>query len=98
MTAVQGQLHLSMSINLALTSVPCFSHYNDFRHQSDLEERDKHLNKLLKLKPLCKNSTIYHVIFQFFFFNKSAKMSTILCFSVNMGCCVYINEKKKELK
>ncbi len=22
-------------------------------------------------------------------------MSTILCFSVNMGCCVYINEKKK---
>ncbi len=21
-------------------------------------------------------------------------MSTILCFSVNMGCCVYINEKK----
>ncbi len=35
------------------------------------------------------------MIFQFFFFNKSAKMSTILCFSVNMGCCVYINEKKK---
>ncbi len=34
------------------------------------------------------------VIFQFFFFNKSAKMSTILCFSVNMGCCVYINEEK----
>ncbi len=29
------------------------------------------------------------MIFQFFFFNKSAKMSTILCFSVNMGCCVY---------
>ncbi len=29
-----------------------------------------------------------HVIFQFFFFNKSSKMSTILCFSVNMGCCV----------
>ncbi len=22
-------------------------------------------------------------------------MSTILCFSVNMGCCVYINEDKK---
>ncbi len=22
-------------------------------------------------------------------------MSTILCFSVNMGCCVYINEKQK---
>ncbi len=22
-------------------------------------------------------------------------MSTILCFSVNMGCCVYINEEKK---
>ncbi len=22
-------------------------------------------------------------------------MSTILCFSVNMGCCVYINERKK---
>ncbi len=22
-------------------------------------------------------------------------MSTILCFSVNMGCCVYINEGKK---
>jgi len=21
-------------------------------------------------------------------------MSTILCFSVNMGCCVYINEEK----
>ncbi len=39
-----------------------------------------------------------HVIFQFFFFNKSAKMSTILCFSVNMGCCVYINEEKNELK
>ncbi len=36
------------------------------------------------------------MIFQFFFFNKSAKMSTILCFSVNMGCCVYINEKKKK--
>ncbi len=35
------------------------------------------------------------MIFQFFFFNKSAKMSTILCFSVNMGCCVYINEEKK---
>ncbi len=35
------------------------------------------------------------VIFQFFFFNKSAKMSTILCFYVNMGCCVYINEEKK---
>ncbi len=34
------------------------------------------------------------MIFQFFFFNKSAKMSTILCFSVNMGCCVYINEEK----
>ncbi len=33
-----------------------------------------------------------------FLFNKSAKMSTILCFSVNMGCCVYINEEKKELK
>ncbi len=30
-----------------------------------------------------------------FLFNKSAKMSTILCFSVNMGCCVYINEEKK---
>ncbi len=41
---------------------------------------------------------VYHVIFQFFFFNKSAKMSTILCFSVNMGCCVYINEEKNELK
>ncbi len=39
-----------------------------------------------------------HVIFQFFFFNKSAKMSTILCFSVNMGCYVYINEEKNELK
>ncbi len=39
-----------------------------------------------------------HVIFQFFFFNKSANMSTILCFSVNMGCCVYINEEKNELK
>ncbi len=38
------------------------------------------------------------MIFQFFFFNKSAKMSTILCFSVNMGCCVYINEGKNELK
>ncbi len=37
-----------------------------------------------------------HVIFQFFFFNKSAKMSTILCFSVNMECCVYINEGKNE--
>ncbi len=22
-------------------------------------------------------------------------MSTIMCFSVNMGCCVYINEGKK---
>ncbi len=66
MTAVQGQLHLSMSINLALTSVPCFSHHNDFRHQSDLEERDKHLNKLLKLKPLCKNSTIFVLTFLFF--------------------------------
>ncbi len=43
-------------------------------------------------------NTYDHVIFQFFFFNKSAKMSTILCFSVNMGCCVYINEKKNELK
>ncbi len=40
---------------------------------------------------------INHVIFQFFFFNKSAKMSTILCFSVNMGCCVYIEEKKMNL-
>ncbi len=37
------------------------------------------------------------MIFKFFFFNKSAKMSTILCFSVNMGCCVYINEEKNEL-
>ncbi len=35
------------------------------------------------------------MIFQFFFFNKSAKMSTILCFSVNMGCCVYIEEKNE---
>ncbi len=34
------------------------------------------------------------MIFQFFFFNKSAKMSTIQCFSVSMGCCVYINEEK----
>ncbi len=25
-------------------------------------------------------------------------MSTILCFSVNMGCCVYINEEKKWTK
>ncbi len=25
-------------------------------------------------------------------------MLTILCFSVNMGCCVYINEEKNELK
>ncbi len=41
-------------------------------------------------------NTSNHVIFQFFFFNKSAKMSTILCFSVNMGCCVY-NEEKNEL-
>ncbi len=24
-------------------------------------------------------------------------MSTILCFSVNMGCCVYIEEKKMNL-
>ncbi len=24
-------------------------------------------------------------------------MSTILCFSVNMGCCVYINEEKMNL-
>jgi len=24
-------------------------------------------------------------------------MSTILCFSVNMWCCVYINEEKNEL-
>ncbi len=54
MTAVQGQLHLSLSISLALTSVPCFSHNPDFRHQSDLEERDKHLYKRLKLKPQCK--------------------------------------------
>ncbi len=38
-----------------------------------------------------------HVIFQVFFFNKSEKMTTILCFSVNMGCCVYINEEKNEL-
>ncbi len=37
------------------------------------------------------------MIFQFFFFNKSAKMSTILFFSVNMGFCVYINEEKKNL-
>ncbi len=35
------------------------------------------------------------MIFQFLFLNKSVKMSTILCFSVNMGCCVYINEEKK---
>jgi len=35
------------------------------------------------------------VIFQFFLFNKSAKMSTVLCFSVNMGRCVYNNEGKK---
>ncbi len=35
------------------------------------------------------------MIFQFFFFNKSAKMPTLLCFSVNMGCCVYIKEEKK---
>ena len=38
------------------------------------------------------------VMFQFFFLNKSAKISTISCFSVNMGCCVYINEEKNELK
>ncbi len=25
-------------------------------------------------------------------------MSTILCFSVNMGCCVYINEEKNDFK
>ncbi len=24
-------------------------------------------------------------------------MSTILCFSVNMGCCVYINEEKMNI-
>ncbi len=24
-------------------------------------------------------------------------MSTILCFSVNMGCCVYINDEKNNL-
>ncbi len=33
------------------------------------------------------------MIFQFFLFYKSAKMSTILFFSINMGCCVYINEE-----
>jgi len=36
------------------------------------------------------------VIFQFFFFNKCAEMSTILCFSVKMVCCVYNNEGKNE--
>ncbi len=35
------------------------------------------------------------MIFQFLFSYKYAKMSTILCFSVNMGCCVYINEEEK---
>ena len=38
-------------------------------------------------------NTYDHVIFQFFFFNKFAKMSTFLFFSVKMGCWVYINEK-----
>ncbi len=46
-------------------------------------------------KTIILDAINHHVIFQFFFFNKSAKMSTILCFSVNMGCCVYINEEKK---
>ena len=35
-------------------------------------------------------NTYDHVIFQFFFFNKFAKIST---FPVKMGCWVYINEK-----
>ena len=42
-------------------------------------------------------NTYDHVIFQFFFFNKFAKISTFLFFSVKMGCCVYINEKWNEL-
>ena len=38
-------------------------------------------------------NTYDHVIFQFFFFNKFAKISTFLFFSVKIGCWVYINEK-----
>lgn len=36
----------------------------------------------------------WYYTFQFFFFNESAQMSTILCFSTNMGCCVYVNKEK----
>ena len=38
-------------------------------------------------------NTYDRVIFQFFFFNKFAKISTFQFFSVKMGCWVYINEK-----
>ena len=38
-----------------------------------------------------------HVIFQFFFLNNLAKISTFLFDSVKMGFWVYINEKKKNL-
>ncbi len=44
----------------------------------------------------CDNKGLL-LYFSFSFFNKSAKMSIILCFSVNMGCCVYINEEKMNL-
>ena len=40
----------------------------------------------------CLN-TYDHVIFQFFFFNKFAKILTFQFFSVKMVCWVYINEK-----
>ncbi len=58
-----------------------------------------HINFKININTFYVSICVYYVsiyvIFQFFFFNKSAKMSTILCFSVNMGCCVYINEEKK---
>lgn len=49
-------------------------------------------------------NTYNHVIFQILVFNKSAKMSTILCFSVKMGVCtlmwkeIYLNDFSKWLQ
>ena len=58
------------------------------KEQNHLKEDQKkwtacELNMSVTAKGL---NTCGHVIFQFFFFNKFAKISTFLFFSVKMGC------------
>ncbi len=67
-----------------------YSGYRNHIQKDILQENVKfgQINHHLSIKYQIKYHN--HVIFQFFFFNKSAKMSTILCFSVNMGVlCVH---------